>query len=601
MCARISRLIILLVLLASPLYAYGWEQTGGYRFTQVERIVAIGDVHGALPELKQVLKSSGLIDDTGQWRGGKAHLVSVGDLLDRGPDSRGVMDLLMALQVQAEQAGGKVHVVMGNHEVMNLTGELSYVTAADYAHYTDLETPDSAIPGAPAGFAGQRRAMAMDGPYGRWLLQRPVAIVINGTLFLHGGLSKRLLDLDLDSLNARAHKELKIYLRARKIMLHAGVISPQSGFRETQMAARSNTESETQSKRVRKAARELDRISSSGLLFAADGPDWYRGTALCHPFTEQQTTDVVLHAFDARSVVIGHTPTADRNIQSRMDGKVLRIDTGMNTNYYHGHPAALIIRGDQLSVRYTDLPRQTVEVQANRSWKRPWGMSDGEIEDLLQHGEITRVEDLDVGITKPKRVTLHQGERKIRAVFKSLDTHPKLKSKPWKRSSNKNDRYVYDLVAYKLDRLLGFDMVPPAVIRTIDGHKGVLQYWIEHAITEKDRRSKSIDYTGECTPSSQFTLMNVFDALIYNEDRNLSNVLYTRRDWDLWLIDHTRAFRGYIRIPNYLRKARFDMTPQLRDMLAQINRKKLAPLTPYLHSKQIAGIVARARLLRKLP
>ncbi len=103
----------------------------------VERVIAVGDVHGDYEQLVAVLQSAGVIDREGKWVGGKAHLVQTGDMLDRGPDSRKVMDLLMRLEGEASKTGGRVHVLIGNHEAMNIYGDLRYVSAGDYASFTD--------------------------------------------------------------------------------------------------------------------------------------------------------------------------------------------------------------------------------------------------------------------------------------------------------------------------------------------------------------------------------------------------------------------------------------------------------------------------------
>ena len=98
-------------------------------------MVAVGDVHGDYAEFVSVLRSAGLIDEKGRWTGGKAHLVQTGDVLDRGADSRKVMDLLMSLEKQAAKAGGRVHALIGNHEAMNLYGDLRYTTPGEFAAF----------------------------------------------------------------------------------------------------------------------------------------------------------------------------------------------------------------------------------------------------------------------------------------------------------------------------------------------------------------------------------------------------------------------------------------------------------------------------------
>src|SRR6185503_9643131 len=98
----------------------------------VERVVAVGDVHGDLDRFTAILQKAGLIDNARQWTGGKATLVQLGDLIDRGPKSRAVLDFVMTLEKDAPKRGGTVLLNLGNHEVMNMMGDLVYVVPEDY-------------------------------------------------------------------------------------------------------------------------------------------------------------------------------------------------------------------------------------------------------------------------------------------------------------------------------------------------------------------------------------------------------------------------------------------------------------------------------------
>jgi hypothetical protein len=111
-----------------------WEWNG------VTRVVAIGDVHGAFDNMVAVLQTAGILDEKRKWKGGTAHLVQNGDIVDRGPHSRKAMDLLMGLEEQAEKAGGRVHVLIGNHEAMNVVGILDLVSKQEYDSYTDRDS-----------------------------------------------------------------------------------------------------------------------------------------------------------------------------------------------------------------------------------------------------------------------------------------------------------------------------------------------------------------------------------------------------------------------------------------------------------------------------
>src|SRR5262245_58080624 len=91
-------------------------------FTSVERVVAFADVHGAYDDMTRLLKAAGVVNESLRWSAGRTHLISTGDMLDRGRDRGRVRDLRWGLQGEAASAGGRVHVPLGNHEAMNLLG-----------------------------------------------------------------------------------------------------------------------------------------------------------------------------------------------------------------------------------------------------------------------------------------------------------------------------------------------------------------------------------------------------------------------------------------------------------------------------------------------
>jgi hypothetical protein len=106
----------------------------------VSRVVAVGDLHGSYEKALELFQGAGLIDEDHKWIGGEQHLVTAGDLLDRGVGDRPLMDLMMRLQKEAEAAGGRVHVLLGNHESMNLLRDLRYVNPRSFAAWADDET-----------------------------------------------------------------------------------------------------------------------------------------------------------------------------------------------------------------------------------------------------------------------------------------------------------------------------------------------------------------------------------------------------------------------------------------------------------------------------
>jgi hypothetical protein len=211
----------------------------------VARVVVVGDVHGDADQLVRALRAAKVIDASGDWAAGAAHLVQLGDVFDRGPDSRKAMDLLMRLEGQAAKAGGRVHALIGNHEAMVLAGRLFYMSPDELATY-----------GGPEGL---QKAMEPDGTYGRWIRGHNTIIRIDDTLFVHGGLSP-----------AYARRPL----------------------REINDAVR----------------RELGTDADEGVT-GASGPLWYRGLACGLDDELETLLKPVLETHRAARIVVGHTVT----------------------------------------------------------------------------------------------------------------------------------------------------------------------------------------------------------------------------------------------------------------------------------------------------
>lgn len=160
---------------------------------------------------------------------------------------------------------------------------------------------------------------------------------------------------------------------------------------------------------------------------------------------------------------------------------------------------------------------------------RTWTGRDAAIEQFLVTGAITSMETVPIGVTKPQRGTFAPGGPVGRFAWKVL---------PPGRRNGFAESHRAEIAAYHLDRLLGLDMVPPVVERTVEGKTGAAVMWIENTIAwNKDRPAQG----PEPEWSRQVSRMKLFDHLIGNIDRNQGNLLYDR-DWHLFLIDHSRAF-----------------------------------------------------------
>jgi hypothetical protein len=595
---RLSLLLLLALLSLPP------AQADAYRYSGVERVVAVGDIHGALEEFVAILQGTGLVDAESNWNGGRAHLVSLGDQLDRGDQGRDVLDLLMRLEDQAAAAGGAVHVVLGNHEVMNLTGDLRYVSLGDYAQFAEDAADGGAAAaggamedGAPAGYFERRAAFAPDGEYGRWLLGKPVAIVIDDTLFVHGGISPMMEGLSLDQVNARALDDARRFAEGWHALLQAGVLADGDGFGTILERAKQLAESGEDEPLAAVGAAMVE--SARGLPFDPDGPLWYRGSARCHPYAEGEVADRVLAGLGARRVAIGHTPTHDRRIASRIDGQVLRIDTGINRAAYQGTPSALVIENGEARAWHAGEGLADIPPEPSRVWERPHGMSDAEIEAFLLNAEVIAEEPQGPHDPGWRRLTLASDGRELRAVFRTVDTAPRLKDRRWSRAGERAERYVYEIAAYRLDRLLGLHMVPVSVEREIGGERGVLRYWIDNALSERQRQAEQVPVYSDCDMSAQYALMNLFDVLILNASPDFGALVYDSQAM-LWLYDQSKAFGTASDVGAILGDSGIRPTRRLAAALGSLNEESAAFLSEYLHPRQLEALLQRARGLRAL-
>ena len=270
---------ILLILLVLLLGIGGAGNAKQALWTGVDRIVAVGDVHGDYGQFIKVLKAADLIDEDNQWIGGKTHLVQVGDVLDRGRESRKVLDLLMSLEKQAEEAMGHVHALIGNHEAMVMLGDLRYVHPDDFK-----------------AFGGKRaylKAMLPTGKYGRWIASNNTVIIINDVMFLHGGMSPGINKFSLAAINEGVRDELQNL-----------------------------------------------KVNNKSFVVRQDGPLWYRGQANDREVLVSYFLDQARKHYNFNHLVIGHS-AAGEGIRMRGKGKVIMIDVGISRCY--GGPAECLV------------------------------------------------------------------------------------------------------------------------------------------------------------------------------------------------------------------------------------------------------------------
>jgi hypothetical protein len=596
--ARAALVALAALGLGSPASSLGAAETAPVTFTGVERVVAFADVHGAYDDLTRLLRATGVVDDGLRWTGGRTHLVGTGDLLDRGKDSRKVMDLLMRLQDEAASAGGRLHLTLGNHEAMNLLGFLRDVAPGEIEQYAADEPagvrekmrndwiarngPDS---GAdfdkrfPAGYFGHRALLAPDGHYGRWLHALPVAIMIDGTLFMHGGPSSVLAGLSLSEINQRYHAALAEYLASLAPLEAAGLVLPEdefgrrAGLAEQRLAARQYPTPADQARDAEAVRRFV--AADRDPMIEADGPNWYRGTALCNAVSETDVLKPILAGLGARRLVIGHTVTHVARVASRFDGTVIKLDTGMNNAVYHGRASALIFEQGSVRALYAGEAQAPGAIAAEPLYVSSGTVPETDVAALLERGEVTVTGPRAPGLLD---VVVAAGDRKVNAVFIATTSAAARK----------------ELAALKLDRALDLGLVPATVEREVQGQKGVLQARPARWTTEAEVQAKGERGVGWCALPPQFELMYAFDALIGNEGRSQERVLYDAREWTLLLTGHDRAFGTKREFPAHLVKRPPQPGAELRRRLAELDEAELqAALGDLVGKREITALLGR--------
>jgi hypothetical protein len=253
---------------------------------QGQLVAAIGDIHGDLTALRGVLKLAGATDAKDRWIGGDRIVVLTGDYLDRGDDERGIWDLLLALQDQAAAAGGAVHPLIGNHEMLNAQGDLDSVSMRGRLAFNE-------------GGLTRKQLFSPGGKLAMRLATRKVTLVIGRTVFVHGGVTTTQARRGLDELNRAA-----------------------AGFLEGTRPA---------------------------LDFDVNTMLWMRHYSNGNPSPEVcDELAATLRLLDADRMVMGHTP--QKAINAACGDRAWRIDVGLSRHYGSHAPEVLVVQDNRVRV-----------------------------------------------------------------------------------------------------------------------------------------------------------------------------------------------------------------------------------------------------------
>jgi len=287
-----------------------------WRFPEVERIVAIGDLHGDLYATMRALRAARVITPDGNWIGGNTTLVQVGDVLDRGNQEIAILELLWSLKEEAQAQGGDVHMTLGNHELLNVALDFKFVSEGGFSDFQDAVFDDS----TPMSDKVRRTFESLP----QHAKQRAVALRPGGEIAV------RLADSNL------------VLQVGRNVFVHGGLTSKH---------VRAFGSIEALNERVRGWL--LGNMPEpKWILRAHESPVWMRDYSTYQRLFSASNTckelRKTLNVMDADRMVVGHTPH-EFGANCACGNQVWRIDTGMSFSY-SGKPEVLEIKGDDVNV-----------------------------------------------------------------------------------------------------------------------------------------------------------------------------------------------------------------------------------------------------------
>ena len=258
-------------------------------YKAVDKMLVLSDIEGEFEAFRALMIANKVIDEKHNWIFGKGHLVICGDLFDRGKEVIPYLWLLYKLEDDAVKKGGFVHVLLGNHDVMNMAGDLRYLAPKYPASAKLLGVEYETL-------------IAEDTEIGKWLRSKNAIEKIGDKLFLHAGISPEInaINLSLQEINDKCRSYYGI------------------------------------------STKKLDEEGKK--FMSSVGPFWYRGY-FGDDRTAVTTVDSTLAKFGVNEIVVGHTIT-EQNIAGYYGYKVIGIDV----NQHKGNRKAIIFNGEKTFV-----------------------------------------------------------------------------------------------------------------------------------------------------------------------------------------------------------------------------------------------------------
>ena len=218
-------------------------------------------------------------------------------------------------------------------------------------------------------------------------------------------------------------------------------------------------------------------------------------------------------------------------------------------------------------------------------------------ETFLREAKIESSEDIGIGVTKPRKLTLSDGTTTSPAAWKTVDIFRRGLTRVTKGQVEVDfrDSYKFEIAAYELDKLLGLGFVPPTVERKIKGETGSLSLWVQGTISEWDRQQENLPISSPKAYVEGMLTLRLFHQLTHNIDyKNVRNVLIG--DGQVWAIDHSRAFRNKKELIEEIKLQRFSRSA-LEALRGLTMETLLEPLGKWLQKRQLEAMLARRDLI----
>ncbi|CEN44709.1 conserved hypothetical protein [Capnocytophaga canis] len=263
-----------------------------------EKLIAISDIEGNFDAFCGFLEKNGIINQSFSWVFGKGHLVLNGDFVDRGEHVTPTLWLIYKLEQEAKKQGGKVHFVLGNHEIMNFQGKHKYADHK-YIKLAQLIAPNKSTKESYKILYSQKSEI------GKWLRSKNISVKIGNYLFVHAGLSPEIIPLRLT-------------------------------LGDMNQITRENWDKDLHNK--------PENDSVANFLLGRKGPFWYRGLVTDYKYYSKATSEELeqlLEAYQVQKIVVGHSIV--EAVSTDYEGKVIHIDVKHGKEKYSPKTQGLLI------------------------------------------------------------------------------------------------------------------------------------------------------------------------------------------------------------------------------------------------------------------